>query len=141
MPSPSIDGIELVERRDARYVVNTTPVAIDRLRYLTVTFGPNYASAVPTFEITDIPSLGAVQIEEVDRYEDGMIVWQISEIDWSDGTTYRGTEKWSGLPRRWSDDWSVVDREKTQIGEPDPPQVFDDDEEPSSDDDGSNPTS
>lgn len=123
---PTTDGIKLVEHKKARYLVNTTSTDIDRLQYSTVTLGRNYASSVPTFELTDIPVGCAVKIEEVDPYEDGMIIWQLAEVDWSDGTTYEGMEKRTDPRRRWSDDWRVVEREKEMIGEPTPPQTFDD---------------
>ncbi len=124
--APTVEDIQLVEHNSTRYFVNTTPVDIDRLQYATVAFGPNYASSVPTFELTDIPTGSAVRIEDVDPYEDGTIVWQIAEVDWSDGTTYEGTEKRTDPPHRWHKNWTVVEREKTMIGEPNPPQSFDD---------------
>jgi hypothetical protein len=123
--APTVEDIQLIEHDGGRYFVNTTPAHIDRLQYVTVTFGPNYASSVPTFELMDIPTGSAVRIEDVDPYEDGTIVWQIAEVDWSDGTIYEGTEKRMNLPRRWRENWSIVEREKTMIGEPDAPQRFD----------------
>lgn len=123
----TVQAIELVEHNRSRYFVNTTSADIDRLRYVTVTLGNNYASSVPTFELTDIPSGCAVEIEEVDPYEDGMILWQIVQVDWSSGITYKGTEKRTDLPQRWSEGWAIIEREKKMIGEPSPPQVFDDD--------------
>ena len=120
--------LSIVRKGQSRYLVNGGDNPIRRLRYSTAAFGENYVSSVPTYEIESIPAWSGVKIEEVDRYEDGFLVWQIGEVDWEDGTKYRGTKKLTekkGTPF----DWAKVEREKTEIGEPTPPQRLDDEDE------------
>jgi hypothetical protein len=122
------DDLRIVRKGQSRYLVNGSDANIERLQYSTAAFGENYVSSVPTYEIESIPAWSGVKIEEVDRYEDGFLVWQIGEVDWEDGTKYRGTKKLTekkGTPF----DWAKVEREKTEIGEPTPPQRLDDEDE------------
>jgi hypothetical protein len=123
-----VDQLSIVRKGQSRYLVNGGDTPIGRLRYSTAAFGENYVSSVPTYEIESIPARSGVEIEEVDRYEDGLIMWQIGEVDWEDGTEYRGTMKLSEK-KGATVNWSEAQREKTEIGEPTPPQMIEDDDE------------
>lgn len=122
------DQLIVLRKGDRRYLINGTDVEIERLQYSTAAFGDNYVSSVPTYEIESIPARSGVEIEEVDRYEDGFLLWQISEVDWEDGTKYRGTMKRTEK-KGISVNWSAVERKKIEIGEPTPPQKIDDEGE------------
>jgi hypothetical protein len=119
-----VQSLIILRKGEDRYLVNTGDEAIRRLQYATATLGENYISSVPTFEIESIPPLSGVHIEEVDRFEDGTILWQISEVDWDDGIEYRGTEKRSET-RSTPVDWTEVDREKTKVDEQPPQRMGD----------------
>ncbi|MCS3635892.1 hypothetical protein GGP57_003237 [Salinibacter ruber] len=123
-----VGQLRIVRKGQSRYLVNESHSPIGRLRYSTAAFGKNYVSSVPTYEIESIPARSGVKIEEVDRYEDGLIMWQIGEVDWEDGTEYRGTMKLTEK-KGTAVNWSSVEREKIEIGEPTPPQKIDDEGE------------
>jgi len=119
-----------IARKDQnRYLVNGSDTPIERLQHATAAIGENYVSSVPTYELESIPARSGAKIEEVDPYEDGALIWQISEVDWADGTEYRGTAK--RFEKEASVEWETVERGRTEIGEPNPPQMSDeeDDEE------------
>jgi hypothetical protein len=118
----------VVRKGDYRYLINESDTPIRRLRYSTAATGESYVSSVPTFEIESIPAKSGVKIEEVDPYEDGFLIWQVDGVDWVDGAEYRGTKKLTEK-KATSVNWSSVDREKTEIGEPTPPQKLDDEKD------------
>jgi hypothetical protein len=122
-PDEHVESLIILRKGDDRYLVNTGDKAIRRLQYATAALGENYISSVPTFEIESIPPRSGVHIEEVDRFEDGAILWQISEVDWDDGTEYRGTEKRTET-RSTPVDWTELERERTKVDEV-PPQRTD----------------
>lgn len=122
-----VGQLSIVRKAQSRYLVNESDSPIERLQYSTAAFAENYVSSVPTYEIESIPARSGVEIEEVDRYEDGFIMWQIGEVDWEDGTEYRGTLKLTEK-KGTTVNWSEAQREKTEIGEPTPPQMIDDDD-------------
>jgi len=122
------DQLSIVRKGQSRYLVNESNTPIGRLRYSTAAFGENYVSSVPTYELESIPARSGVEIEEVDRYEDGFIMWQIGEVDWEDGTEYRGTMKLTEK-KGATVNWSETQREKTEIGEPTPPQKLDEEDD------------
>lgn len=120
-----VEKLAVVRKGQNRYLVNGSNTPIERLQYLTAAIGENYVSSVPTYEIESIPPRSGAKIEEVDPYEEGAIIWQISEVDWADGTECRATTK--RFEKKTAPvDWETVEREKTEIGEPSPPQTFDD---------------
>lgn len=119
-----VSGLCIVRKGSVRYIVNATEVGIDRLQYSTAALGEDYVSSVPTFEISSVPGRAGVKIEDVDRYEDGLLVWQINEVQWADGSAYEGTKKLTEK-KNAPVDWARVEREKTPIGEPTPPQNLD----------------
>ena len=123
-----IGQLAVVRKGQSRYLVNGSDTPVERLQYLTAAIGENYVSSVPTYELESIPARSGAKIEEVDPSEKGALIWQISEVDWADGTEYRGTAK-RFEKRKAPVDWETVEREKTEIGEPNPPQMFDDDDE------------
>lgn len=123
-----VGQLSTVRKGQSRYLVNESGSPTGCLRYLTAAFGENYVSSVPTYEIESVPARSGVGIEEVDRYEDGLIMWQIGEVDWEDGTEYRGTMKLREK-KGATVNWSEARREKTEIGEPTPPQTIEDDDE------------
>lgn len=84
----------------------------------------DYVFSAPTFEISSVPGRAVVKIEDVDRYEDGLLVWQISKVQWADGNAYVGTEKLTEK-KAAPVNWARVEREKTPVGEPTPPQNLD----------------
>lgn len=86
--------------------------------------GGDHVSSVPTFEISSVPGRAVVKIEDVDRYEDGPLVWQISKVQRADGNAYVDTEKLTEK-KAAPVDWARVEREKTLVGEPTPPQNLD----------------
>jgi hypothetical protein len=118
----------VVRKGDYRYLINESDTPIKRLWYSTAATGENYVSSVPTFEIESIPAKSGVKIEEVDPYENGFLIWQVDGVDWEDGAEYRGTKKLTEK-KATSVNWSSVDREKTEIGEPTPPQKLDDEKD------------
>lgn len=124
----TVEEVIVLRKGQSRYLVNGSDVDIRRLQYSTAAFGENYISSVPTYEIESIPAHSGVKIEDVDRYEDGVLIWQLNEVVWEDGGEYRGSKKLfekKGTPF----DWAKVDREKTEIGEPTPPQKLDEEDE------------
>ena len=92
-PDEHVESLIILRKGEDRYLVNTADRAIHRLQYATAALGENDISSVPTFEIESLPPRSGVYIEEVDPFEGSTILWQISEVDWDDGTEYRGTEK------------------------------------------------
>jgi hypothetical protein len=122
------DQLRVVRKGQSRYLVNGTDTPIERLQYSTAAFGENYVSSVPTYEIESIPARSGAEIEDVDPHEEGLLLWQVGEVDWGDGTEYRGTKKLTEA-KRASVEWHAVEREKRQIGEPNPPQIIDDEDE------------
>jgi hypothetical protein len=122
-----IEKLTIVQKGQNRYLVNGSDTPIERLQYSTAAIGENYVSSVPTYELESIPPRSGAKIEEIDPYEGGALIWQISEVDWADGTEYRGTAK--RFEKEASVEWETVERERTEIGEPNPPQMLDDEDE------------
>ena len=127
-PDSRLEDVLVVRKGQGRYLVNGSDTPIDRLQYLTAAFGENYVSSIPTFEIESIPAGAGTKIEEVNPDEGGALIWQISEVDWADGTEYRGTTKRTEKIKA-PVDWETVERERTEIGEPIPPRMLDEDED------------
>jgi len=123
-----VEKLSIVRKGQGRYLVNGSDTPIDRVQYLTAAFGGNYVSSIPTFEVESIPAGTGAKIEEVNPDEGGALIWQISEVDWADGTEYRGAAKRTEQ-KKAPVDWETVEREKSEIGEPIPPRMLDDDEE------------
>ncbi len=126
------EKIKVVRKGTARYLFNASGVGVERLRYQTGAMGEGYVSSVVTYEVRDLPPDAAAQIETVDPYEDGFILWQITEIDWADGQAFEGLQNVTESRGWGGKEHDFVEREKEQIGEPTPPRTFEDEsDEPS----------
>lgn len=122
-----IEKLAIARKAQNRYLVNGSDTPIERLQYVTIAIGENYVSSVPTYELESVPPRSGAKIEEVDPHESGTLIWQISEVDWADGTEHRGTAK--RFEKEASVEWETVERERTEIGEPNPPQMLDDEDD------------
>jgi hypothetical protein len=82
--------IYIIIQKQTVYLVNATEKDIKRLIYSSVsvmTFDDDAAvSSAATCEMENIPSNSFVCIEEVDPWEDGVVLYQADEILWADGT-------------------------------------------------------
>ena len=103
-----IEKLAIVKKSQNRYLVNGSDTPVERLQYATAAIGENYVSSVPTFELESIPPRSGAKIEEVDPYEGGVLIWQISEVDWADGTEYRVTAK--RFEKKTPVEWETFER-------------------------------
>ena len=78
----------LLKKREI-YIVNPQDDSINKLIYSTnsnIAYGDeSLVTSTPQFEIKKIPPKSYFKIEEVDPYEDGVIIYYADEIHWANG--------------------------------------------------------
>ena len=87
--------IQIVEHEEVRYLVNHSDQGIRSLVYKT---GCSFFeddevihSSTPHFRITDLPALSHFKLEDIDRFEGGMVWFQLVELIFEDGTRLSDT--------------------------------------------------
>jgi hypothetical protein len=117
------DPVVVVAHRGRRYLVNQTHFGIRHLIYDTwcdyndYHAGETLRTDVYRYRLENIPADSHVLIEEIDRYEEGVVMFALRELVWEEGTVAR--DKWLRqypLSDRETMPGSFVERDKEDLG-------------------------
>ena len=81
--------LRIVVHQGKVYLANETDRDLKRLVYATFAWSTSDDDAVvssePRFEVLDLPARSFTQIEEVDPYEEGRVMYSAKRIVWAEG--------------------------------------------------------